>query len=561
MSRLFYILFITIFLLSTPLGYSQKDSSPNFLNDKFCQAGLIWGFLKYHHPTISEGRFNWDKAGIDLMRQVEKIENQQELDVCLLNFITDYPYKKTKSNIGNTKYFDKNEDYSWIDNGIFKLEIKNKLLEIKDNTQPKDHYAKINTLSRQLDFKNEKGFKAFDFAEKSHRLLFLFNFWNAIQYWNVNKYLMDEPWLTLLSGFVADFNGCRSKLDFELAKSKLIARLNDSHSYYLSTEVTNTSMKFMPPFTVKNINDSLIVHYIYNKELATKDTIEIGDVITKIKNNDIKTEINNKLKDLISASNLNYLARWSHYLMRSDADILAVTILKKDGRIVNKNIGLYESIPEGVPESISFYEFDKVKTVKPDIGYINLERISINELKDAFTQFKNTKGLILDLRNYPKSVSGDDIAKFLYPKRKEFIKILFPLKVKPSLGEFDGDAPIAFIKDPFLTGSSNPDYYKGKVILLVDSKTQSNAEYIGMAIQNSPNCITIGQQTAGAVMNVVEYTMSDDTKIYFTGLGAFYPDGSEAQRNGLKIDFYLKYNAKKVDINLYIKKAINLIEN
>jgi len=97
--------------------------------------------------------------------------------------------------------------------------------------------------------------------------------------------------------------------------------------------------------------------------------------------------------------------------------------------------------------------------------------------------------------------------------------------------------------------------------LLVDSKTQSKAEYIGMAIQSAPNCITIGEQTAGSVMNVVEFTMSDFTKIYFTGFGAFYPDGTEVQRKGLKIDFQVRLNAKNIDFDLYIKKATNLIEN
>ena len=36
--------------------------------------------------------------------------------------------------------------------------------------------------------------------------------------------------------------------------------------------------------------------------------------------------------------------------------------------------------------------------------------------------------------------------------------------------------------------AENPDYYKGRVIVLVDSSTQSQAEYTAMAFQATPRC-------------------------------------------------------------------------
>ena len=81
-----------------------------------------------------------------------------------------------------------------------------------------------------------------------------------------------------------------------------------------------------------------------------------------------------------------------------------------------------------------------------------------------------------------------------------------------------------------------------------------------MTIQQAPTCITIGEQTAGSVMNVVKFIMTDMTSINFTGLGAFYPDGQNVQRDGLKIDYYIKGSAIKYDTKLYIDEAIKLIE-
>lgn len=80
-----------------------------------------------------------------------------------------------------------------------------------------------------------------------------------------------------------------------------------------------------------------------------------------------------------------------------------------------------------------------------------------------FKQSFNTKGLILDLRNYPKNISNGDLAAFLYPQKKEFIKVLFPIENNPSYAEYNGEAPLKLIANTFNSGSNNPDYYKGKV--------------------------------------------------------------------------------------------------
>ncbi|MBL4668496.1 MAG: hypothetical protein JKY30_04465, partial [Flavobacteriales bacterium] len=194
------------------------------------------------------------------------------------------------------------------------------------------------------------------------------------------------------------------------------------------------------------------------------------------------------------------------------------------------------------------------------IGYINLGSISKKELKTAFKKFTKTKGIIIDLRNYPKNISNSDIAKYLYPKRKKFIKVLFPIKGRPSHAKFE-KATLSFIKDPFTSGSKNSNYYKGKIVLLVNYFTQSKAEFIGMTIQASPNCVTVGEQTAGSVMNITTYNLPDGTAINFTCLGAFYPNGEGTQKKGLKIDHLINETTTNFLDDPYMTYSIELIRN
>lgn len=48
--------------------------------------------------------------------------------------------------------------------------------------------------------------------------------------------------------------------------------------------------------------------------------------------------------------------------------------------------------------------------------------------------------------------------------------------------------------------------------------------------------------------------MTDNTTVTYTSMSVFYPDGTEAQRNGLKIDYYINENATNYNPNTYLNK-------
>ena len=84
--------------------------------------------------------------------------------------------------------------------------------------------------------------------------------------------------------------------------------------------------------------------------------------------------------------------------------------------------------------------------------------------------------------------------------------------------------------------TDNPDAYTGRLIVLVNEHTQSAAEYITMLLQSIPGTITMGSQTAGADGNVVEIIMPLYFNVNYSSIGIYYPDGTNAQRAGVKND-------------------------
>jgi len=284
------------------------------------------------------------------------------------------------------------------------------------------------------------------------------------------------------------------------------------------------------------INDTLVITSIYNKALGKLNDIRLGDLITQVRDSSIKLNLEKRVGSIISHSNKSFLENWARLILFDKKDSIQVKI-KRGNNTFTKHIKLYDTFQVKNKSLLEQKKINKKsKFIKKDIGYINLASITKKELKNTFKNFTNTKGIILDLRNYPKNISERDLAKQLYPKKTKFIKVLFPIKNQPSYAKFD-KATLSFIKDPFKAGNKNANYYKGKIILLVNQYTQSRAEFFGMVIQASPNCITVGKQTAGSVMNITTFTMPDKTEVNITSTGAFYPNGEGVQKKGLKINF------------------------
>lgn len=524
--------------------------------EKYKQFGLVWGLMKYQHSEVSNGKYNWDEKFVENFNKLESVTTQTNLDTFLLNFILSIPESKIKTNTNTDNLFTKNYDYKWIEQYSGNTELYPKLKKLENNTSIGNYYTSKSGIPT---FDNEKGFKAFDYKIKSHRLLELFSFWNVIQYHDVNKYLMDKNWYSQLESFIDNFTNANSQFDYELAKTNLIVSLNDSHSYFFSKTVSDSLFKFKPPISVMNVNDTLVVSGIVN-ELAKKEDLKLGDFILEVNDMDIKSFRKQKIDSKLSSSNAAHLKYWTRFLLWNKEDSLKLKIKRKDS-VTTKYVHLYQNFSKEEERSyLPFFSYKKEwQLIDDNIGYINLSTISKEETKKAFEAFSSTNGIILDLRNYPKNISGEEIAKYTYPDRREFIKILSPSRDRPSLANF-GKPAISVIIDPFKAGSKNSNYYNKKIILLVNTTTQSKAEFIGMTIQASPTCITVGETTSGAPLNIAVFKSPDGTEIPFTSMGGFYPDGTGVQRNGLKIDYFVKETTSNFTADQYILKGIELIK-
>ncbi|EPR66291.1 Peptidase, S41 family [Cyclobacterium qasimii M12-11B] len=103
--------------------------------------------------------------------------------------------------------------------------------------------------------------------------------------------------------------------------------------------------------------------------------------------------------------------------------------------------------------------------------------------------------------------------------------------------------------------------YKGKLVVLTNEFSQSQAEYTAMAFRAGDNTTVIGSTTAGADGNVSPLFLPGGLKTMISGIGVYYPNREETQRIGIVPDIEVKPSIEgiKAGRDELLERAIEII--
>ncbi|RZK91767.1 MAG: hypothetical protein EOO62_34045 [Hymenobacter sp.] len=142
-----------------------------------------------------------------------------------------------------------------------------------------------------------------------------------------------------------------------------------------------------------------------------------------------------------------------------------------------------------------------------------------------------------------QSVFGDYLAFHYYDASNELAPYFALPRPVPfaSSTERDQRYPGRFLWQPAdSVKAGGPAAYPGRVVVLVNEKSRSMAEFTAMALRATPNCLLLGSQTAGADGNATKIVLPGGLNTLMTGIGIYYPDRGETQQVGLRLDVTLR---------------------
>jgi hypothetical protein len=421
---------------------------------------------------------------------------------------------------------------AWLnDKNLFSEKLVEKLSNIYLHRNTDSNYYVRPAEEGNPSFAKEAMYKSVPAGDDGFRILALFRYWNVIEYFFPYKHLFKEDWANVLKEFLPQFAANRSALNYHLTCWRLINSVHDTHASIYRDSILNnwTGMKG-PAMDFKTIDKKIIVRDWLDDSLATFETVKPGDEILTV-NGRSTAEIRETFDPYICASNQtaadrNFLWR---FLFFSNDDSLIITY-KRGDRIMKGVMHLYYRPPYRNGDS---WRMPMYQLVSEDIGYINIGKIQKDSLPAIFKKFMKTKGIIIDIRNYPKEFMPYEMGRYLKPAHTPFVKYTGPDFNNP--GAFK---TIGFIKNGADAGDSI-ETYKGLVIILINEQTQSSAEYTAMALRTAPRAVVMGSQTAGADGDVSYVPFPAGFYSPFSGLGIYYPNGKDTQGVGIVPDVFV----------------------
>lgn len=543
---------------------------------------ILWGIVKYYHPSVREGNYNMDAELFRILPKVLENDSLEIVNNILENWIDQFGLIDTcninicDKNIRDCGETDIKPDFDYIFNNknfictTIPAKIQCILNHCPDNG---NYYIRVGDAGNAI-FQNELKYNNLSYPDVGFRLLALFRYWNAVQYFFPYKNLIKKDWIDVLADFIPQFiNADGAKTDV-LAKNKnaqdiqksylfvcmkLFASIQDTHAMTDNSSLEYVKGYFTSPFISEFIEGKLMVtgfceisgsSHIYNYA----NNIKIGDIIEAIDSIPIQ-ELINKYWPYVPASNYavklrNLSNNHDGFLFRSNNNKMILKLLRgKDTFYTIVNRVHVDSLKDP-------YEMKKnpgYLLISDSIGYIYPANLQDDDFYNIKKKFNGTKGIVFDLRCYPSTNMVYAYSNWIKNKSSVFAKIF----------SCDKKFPGFFTMDSISSGENNPNNYKGKIVVLVNSQTQSAAEYLVMALSSAEHVTVVGDTTAGADGNVSFVTLPWGIKTAFSGLGIYYPDGTGTQQVGIKIDINCKptiEGIKNIKDEL-LEKAIDVINN
>ncbi|MCQ4142415.1 S41 family peptidase [Chryseobacterium sp. EO14] len=514
------------------------------------KLGLIWGYLKYYHPSVAEGNYNWD---YELFRIYKKTENAsaEQRDQILTDWIKGLGKFQTAKN-SEPKNVKIKPDLDWITNSGFSKELTELLLQLKDAKRPKvNYYVDFFPNVDNPDFRHENPYREMKYPDEGFRLLSLYRYWNIIQYYFPYKNLIEEDWKGVLKEFIPKFINAKDETEYNLASLELIGRIHDTHAniWGNSKSLEKYFGERYSPVKLTFAENKPVVEGFYDENLGTQTGLKKGDVITEINGENMDNIIKNMLKYLPASNYPTQLRDISRKLLRSNAETINLTILR-DGKTEEKTIKTYAYSDIKIKKEPK--EFFKM--LDGNIAYVYMGSVNADLLPEVFEKIKNTKGLVIDFRSYPSDFVVFKMGKLLKPESSDFVKFTNTSNSQPGLFTFTPSLK---------TQGTGKKSYEGKIAILINETTQSSAEYHTMAFRTAPNAKVFGSTTAGADGNVSDIKLPGNISTMISGIGIYYPDGRETQRIGIVPDVEVKPTIDGIKNNKdeVLEKSIEWIKN
>lgn len=512
------------------------DDATALQKESLYKLAKVWGYVKYRHPSIIAGQINWDAELFRVMPQVLQATDEKAVNTVLLDWLNRFPFEQATAEAAQSELEmlagapGTRNDSSWISDRTFLGEGLCAYLETLSHTHAGDWtYAYTAREDGQVDFSNEDPWPDFDGTDDGLRLLGAFRFWNAFTYFSPNVDITRIDWDQALRNAIDDMLAARDRTGYERALGRLTAQTGDGHVMLETPDLSFVRFygNHCLPCTFLSIDGEVVVKAVP----ADCKTLQPGDVLLAVDGMTMADRIA-ELSGYFPLPEPDKFANVLFYPLMSVAGETSRVTLRRDGEELTVEVANRTGYYGGpAPAESGLLEDGR-------IGYIAPGTLQEGELEELMTTFADTDGLVVDLRQYPSVIITYLLAEYLNPNPTAFAILEVPSLADPGrFFQMTYSSGAGAMAQQGLSDSTEPvPLYTGKVVLLMDETSQSQAEFAIMSLRQAPGAVVVGSPSVGADGDALYINLPGGCSTRFTTLGVLTPEGEETQRVGLQPD-------------------------
>ena len=502
--------------------------------ENLATLGRVWGFLKYHHPKVTTGQIHWDYELLRVMPQVLSTGDHAAANALLVKWIDGFgaiaacePCAKLEE---NDLYF--RPDVGWIASQLLLGDqLSQRLQRIYANRlEGKQFYVSKVSGVGNPSFNHELGYESLKFPDAGFQLLALFRFWNLVEYWYPYRDVTGEQWSSVLREFIPRIALAKNAEAYQRELMALIAKAHDGHAnLWSSLQARPPVGNCQLPVNVRFIESLPVIIGFPAAAPLDHEALIIGDVITSFNDVPISKLIESWTPYYGASNDGAKMFNLGRYMTRGECGESGIGV-----RRGNEELKFKVARDATAKASFSGGAHDlpgpTFRLLSKDVAYLKLSSSKADEAAHYIEEAAGTKGLVIDIRNYPSEFMVFALGSLLVDSDTPFAR--FTASDLSNPGAF-------YWTKPILLTPQKP-HYSGRIVILVDESSMSQAEYTSMAFRAAQGAIVVGSSTAGADGNVSSFALPGGLRSMLSGIGVFYPDKIPTQRIGIKPNVEMK---------------------
>lgn len=376
-----------------------------------------------------------------------------------------------------------------------------------------------------------------------------------IKIWTIVKYFYPYPdqisvdWENSLEKYLELCQNTSSNKDYYTLIQEMMATLNDSHVSTFHPSILDFSELFVAPVQFEWIEDKVIVTAI---DQTVKAEIYVGDEITSINDLPINDILVKEAKIISSCNRQGLLATVINpgYFIGAEGSKIKFGIKRNEKQ---KTVAIPRTMY--VFQFMGFGDNRQASTIfENEIGYLNLAALpNASDLESELIKMKDTKSLILDLRNSYPTADYELFLQMLCQQtvatRRSEVPVISATDAQVWQHEISTISPVSSFS------------YKKPIAVLIDKTMISRPEDIAIALKSFPNVRFVGEQTQGTDGEMTKIYLPGGGETSFTGQIIKFGNGEKFQRTGIVPDITVQRTIDGVKKNKdeILEQAIEIL--